>query len=277
MKKLAIALFGLLLLLSGCGTKASSDSETVKVGISSSEEPTWELVKKLAKDKGIDIEIVKFDDYVQPNLALDSGEIDLNAFQTIVYLDNFKQNRNLELSAIGTTSIWPMGIYSKKITSIDDIKEGSQIIIPKDPTNLGRALLLLQKSGLITLKSEFNGEGGLENIESNPYNLEITPVDSAQTPRGLDDATASIINSNVAISAGLNPTTDSVFREDADNKAYINIIAAQTKQKDKKVFQEIVDIYHSAEVTDFIKNHFEGAAVPVIKPISYLDGYKQNK
>lgn len=277
MKKLAIALFGLLLLLSGCGTKASSDSETVKVGISSSEEPTWELVKKLAKDKGIDIEIVKFDDYVQPNLALDSGEIDLNAFQTIVYFDNFKQNRNLELSAIGTTSIWPMGIYSKKITSIDDIKEGSQIIIPKDPTNLGRALLLLQKSGLITLKSEFNGEGGLENIESNPYNLEITPVDSAQTPRGLDDATASIINSNVAISAGLNPTTDSVFREDADNKAYINIIAAQTKQKDKKVFQEIVDIYHSAEVTDFIKNHFEGAAVPVIKPISYLDGYKQNK
>lgn len=277
MKKFAIILLGLLALLSGCGSQTSKGSEdqTVKLATSSAEAPIWELVKKLAKEKDIKMEIVKFDDYVQPNLALDSGEVDLNAFQTVVYFDAFKEERNLELSAIGTTSIWPMGIYSKKVKAIEDIKDGDQITIPKDPTNLGRALLLLQKAGLITLKTDFTGSGGLENIDSNPKNLEITPVDAGQTPRGLDDAAASIINSNMAISAGLNPTNDPIFREDADNKAYINIIAAHSDRKDEKTLKEIVEIYHSDEVTEFIKSHFKGAAIPVIEPISYLDDYKQ--
>jgi D-methionine transport system substrate-binding protein len=278
MKKFAIILFGLLLLLSGCGSQSSksSDSKTVKVATTSAEAPTWELVKKLAKDKGINIQIVKFDDYVQPNLAIDSGEVDLNAFQTVVYFDDFKKQRNLKLSAVGTTNIWPMGIYSKKVKAIDDIKNGDQFIIPKDPTNLGRALLLMQKAGLITLKQGFTGAGGLENVEKNPKNLVITPVDAAQTPRGLDDAAASIINSDMAINAGLNPTTGSIFREDANNKAYVNIIAGKTERKDDKSFKEIVEIYHSKEVTDFIKSHFKGAAVPVVKPVSFLDDYKQN-
>lgn len=278
MKKLTVILLGLLLLLSGCNSQASkdSDSKTVKVATTSAEAPTWELVQKLAKEKEIDLQIVKFDDYVQPNLALDSGEIDLNAFQTVVYFDEFKKERNLNLSAVGTTNIWPMGIYSKKVKSINEIKDGDQIIIPKDPTNLGRALLLLQKAELITLKQGFTGAGGLENIEENPKNLEITPVDAGQTPRGLDDAVASIINSDMAINAGLNPTNDPLFREDADNKAYVNIIAAHTERKDDETFKEIVDIYHSKEVTDFIKSHFKGAAVPVVKPVSFLDDYKQN-
>jgi D-methionine transport system substrate-binding protein len=274
MKKFAIILLGLLLFLSGCSN--DSDSKTVKVATTTAETPTWELVQKLAKEKGIEIEIVKFDDYVQPNLALDTEEVDLNAFQTVVYFDEFKKQRNLKLSAVGTTNIWPMGIYSKKVKDLDDIKNGDQIIIPKDPTNLGRALLLLQKAELITLKEGFTGAGGLENIEANPKNLEITPVDAGQTPRGLDDAVASIINSDMAINAGLNPTNDPIFREDANNKAYVNIIAGKTERKDDKTFKEIVEIYHSKEVTDFIKSHFKGAAVPVVKPVSFLDDYKQN-
>jgi D-methionine transport system substrate-binding protein len=277
MKKFAIILVGLLLLLAGCGSQSSKGSEeTVKVATSSAEVPTWELVKKLAKEKDINIEIVKFDDYVQPNLALDTGEVDLNAFQTVVYFDQFRKERNLKLAAVGTTNLWPMGIYSKKVKSIDDIKDGDQIIIPKDPTNLGRALLLLEKAELITLKEGFTGAGGVENIESNPKNLEITPVDAGQTARGLDDAAASIINCDMAINAGLNPTNDPIFREDESNKAYVNIIAAHEKNKDNATFQEIVEIYHSKEVTDFIQSHFKGAAVPVIEPISYLDDYKQN-
>ncbi|QQZ10116.1 MetQ/NlpA family ABC transporter substrate-binding protein [Heyndrickxia vini] len=280
MKKLAIILLGLLIILAGCGSNSSSgksgDSKTVKVGTSSAEVPTWNLVKKLAKDKGINIEIVKFDDYVQPNLALDSGEIDINAFQTVVYFDSFKKDRKLDLSAIGTTSIWPMGMYSKKIKDIKEIKNGDQIIIPKDPTNLGRALLLMQKAGLIKLKDGFTGAGGVENVVDNPKNLKITPVDAGQTARGLDDATASIINCDMAINAGLNPSEDPIFGEDASNKAYVNIIAAQTKRKNDKTLQQIVDIYHEDEVTNFIKDHFKGAAVPVVKPVSYLDDYKQN-
>jgi D-methionine transport system substrate-binding protein len=281
MKKIAIILFGLLLVLAGCGSNSSSNngkggSQTVKVGTTTSEVPTWNLVKKLAAKKGINVQIVRFDDYVQPNLALDSGQIDLNAFQTVVYFDSFKKQHNLKLSAIGTTSIWPMGIYSKKIKSINQIKNGDQIIIPNDSTNLGRALLLMQKAGLITLKPGFTGAGGLESIKSNPKNLKITPVDAAQTARGLDDATASIINCDMAINANLNPTKDPIFHEDASNKAYVNIIAAKTSRKDDKSFQEIVKIYHSNQVTDFIKKQYKGAAIPVVKPISYLDNYKQN-
>ncbi|MFP7493007.1 MetQ/NlpA family ABC transporter substrate-binding protein [Terribacillus saccharophilus] len=276
MKKLAGILIALLLIITGCGANAGSDGNTVKVGISSAETPTWELVQKLAKEKDINIEIVKFDDYVQPNLALDSGEVDINAFQTVVYFDSFKEQRDLDLTAIGTTAIWPMGIYSKQIKNIDELKDGDQVTIPKDPTNLGRALLLLEKAGVITLKEGFTGAGGLENIEENPKNLKITAVDAGQTARSMDDAAVSIINSNVAISAGLNPTDDPVFREDASNKAYINIIASKTDRKDEENFKKIVDIYHSKEVTDFIKEHYKGAAVPVVEPISYLDDYKQN-
>ena len=275
-KTFAIILLGLILVLAACGSKDKSGSDVVKVGISTAEIPTWNLVKELAKEEGINIEIVKFDDYVQPNLVLDSGEIDLNAFQTVVYFDNFKNERNLELSAIGTTSIWPMGIYSKKITDLSELKDGDQIIIPNDPTNLGRALLLMETAELITLKEGFDGTGGLENVADNFKNLKITTADSAQTARGLDDAAASIINSNVALSAGLNPTHDSVFREDSSNKSYINIIASQTKRKDDETFKQIVEIYHSDEVKDFIEKEYKGSAVPVREPISFLDDYKQN-
>lgn len=274
--KSLIFIVGLILVLAGCGTKSSTSgkaSTIVKVGTTTSEAPTWDLIKKLAVKKGINIQIVKIDDYVQPNLALDSGDIDLNAFQTVVYFDDFKQQRHLNLSAVGTTNIWPMGIYSKKIKNISELKNGDQIIVPKDPTNLGRALLLLQKANLITTKKGFTGNGGLENIVSNPKNLKITPVDAGQTARGLDDAAASIINSDMAINAGLNPTKDSIFREDAGNKAYINIIAAKTSRKNDKTFKTIVDIYHSNEVKQFIEKHFNGAAVPVDKPVSYLSNY----
>jgi len=274
MKKiLTVILLGLILVLSACGSKKS---DVIKVGTTTAETPTWNLVKKLAAEKGINIEIVKFDEYIQPNLALDSGEIDLNAFQTIVYFDSFKEDRKLDLSAIGTTSIWPMGIYSNEVTDISELKDGDQIIIPKDPTNLGRALLLLEKSGLITLKEGFDGSGGLENVVENPKNLKITPVDAAQTARGLEDAAASVINSDMAMNAGLNPTKESIFREDANNKSYINIIAAHTKRKDDETLKQIVEIYHSDEVKGFIEEEFNGAAVPVREPISFLDDYKQN-
>ncbi|MBW8349902.1 MetQ/NlpA family ABC transporter substrate-binding protein [Bacillus sp. IITD106] len=276
MKKLfAVLLLGLILVLSACGSKGGK-SDVIKVGTTTSEVPTWNLVKELAEKQDIKIEIVKFDDYVQPNLALDSGEIDINAFQTVVYFDSFKADRKLDLAAIGTTNIWPMGIYSKKIKDINELKDGDQIIIPKDPTNLGRALLLLQKAGVVTLKDGFDGTGGVENIVENPKNLKITTVDAGQTARGLDDATASIINSDMAINAGLNPTNDPVFREDANNKAYVNIIAAQAKRKDDETLKKIVDIYHTDEVKSFIEKEFNGAAVPVREPISFLDDYKQN-
>ncbi|GGE26427.1 lipoprotein [Pullulanibacillus camelliae] len=278
MKKalLALILVFVLIVTAACGSSntgkdaSSSKPATVKVGISPAELPTWNLVKKLAKKENITIQIVKFSDYVQPNIALNNGDIDLNAFQTVIYFDSFKKQHHLDLTDIGTTAIWPMGIYSKKIKDIKDIKDGDQIIVPNDATNLSRALALLQKAGLIKLSSNFTGTEGKESIKENPKHLKITPVEAGQTPRGLDDATAAIINCDMAINAGLNPTNDPIFREDSSNNAYVNIIAAKTKDKDNQTYKKIVDIFHKKEVTDFIKKQYKGAAIPVVKPVSDL-------
>src|SRR5690625_3119984 len=169
-----------------------------------------------------------------------------------------------------------MGIYSKEINDLDELEDGSQVAVPNDPTNLGRALLLLEKAELITLEEGFDGSGGVENIVDNPKNLDIVPVDSGQTARNLEDATLSIINSDKAIAAGLNPTDDPIFREDSSNKAYINIIAAKTERKDDETLNKIVEIFHTDEVKEFIEEEFGGAAIPVREPISFLDDYKQN-
>lgn len=282
-------ILGLFLLTAGtaCGTSKSNGNaaaagssgngskavKTVKIGISPAELPTWKLMQKLAAKQNIHIKLVKFNDYVQPNIALNNGDLDLNAFQTIIYFDAFKKQHHENLSAIGTTAIWPMGIYSKKIKSVKDIKNGDQIIVPNDATNLSRALALLQKAGLIKLSSSFNGTQGLNAITKNPKHLKITPVNAGQTARGLDDATAAIINCDMAIDAGLNPTKDPIFREDAGNKAYINIIASQTKDKNNPTYQKIVKIYHTKKVTNFIKKQYKGAAIPIVKPVSYIKNY----
>jgi len=269
-----LLLLSTLLLLGACGK--SKSSEVITVGTSSAEYVTWNLIKDIAADEGIELEVIKFDDYVQPNLALDSGEIDINAFQTVVYFDSFIEEHNIDLAPIGTTSIWPMGIYSKEIDDLSELEDGAQVAIPNDPTNLGRALLLLEKAELITLEADFDGSGGVENITDNPHNLDIITVDSGQTARSLDDVTLSIINSDKAIAADLNPTHDPVFREDAENKAYINIIASRTEDKDDETLNKIVDIFHRDEIAEFIEEEFGGASVPVREPISYLDDYEQN-
>lgn len=273
-KSIAVILLGLVLVLAACGS--NKDAEVVKVSTSTAETTTWNLVKELAEKEGITIEVVTIDDYVQPNLILDDGEIDINAFQTVVYFDSFKEDRDLDLTAIGTTNIWPMGIYSNEIDDLSELQDGSQVVVPNDPTNLGRGLLLLEKAELITLEEGFDGTGGIENIVDNPKNLDIKAVDSGQTARSLEDATLAVVNSDKAIGAGLNPTHDSVFREDENNKSYINIIAAKTERKDDEVLNKIVEIYHTDEVKEFIEEEFGGAAVPIREPISFLDDYKQN-
>lgn len=273
-KTVLFVLLSLIVLLGACGKGKSS--EVVKVGTSSAEYVTWNLIKDLAADEGIELEVTKFDDYVQPNLALDSGEIDINAFQTVVYFDSFIEEHDLDLAPIGTTSIWPMGIYSKEIEELGELEDGAQVAIPNDPTNLGRALLLLEKAELLTLQEGFDGTGGVENVVDNPNNLDIVTVDSGQTARSLDDVALAIINSDKAIAAGLNPTHDPVFREDAGNKAYVNIIASRTEDKDDETLNKIVEIFHRDEIAEFIEEEFGGAAVPVREPISYLEDYEQN-
>jgi D-methionine transport system substrate-binding protein len=268
---LAILLFTLL--LSGCSGNSASgsgDKEVVKVGVNGSGVPIWEYMKEKAAKEGIDIEIVEFADYVRPNQALADGDIDLNAFQTISYFDSFVEEHNLDLVPIGSTIIAPMGIYSEKYKSVEDLPKGSTVAVPQEATNLGRALLLLEEAGLIKLKEGFDQSQGLEAIKENPKNLEFTPVVAAQTPRVLPDVAASIINNGVAVEAGMVPVDDSIYIEGAESKPFINIIAAQEKEKDNKTYQKIVELYQEDDVAEHIKKTYKDSLIPTFVPVSEL-------
>ncbi|PFG05201.1 MetQ/NlpA family ABC transporter substrate-binding protein [Bacillus sp. es.034] len=269
----SIAILLFTLLLSGCSGNSASgsgDKEVVKVGVNGSGVPIWEYMKEKAAKEGIDIEIVEFADYVRPNQALADGDIDLNAFQTISYFDSFVEEHNLDLVPIGSTIIAPMGIYSEKYKSVEDLPKGSTVAVPQEATNLGRALLLLDEAGLIKLKEGFDQSQGLEAIKENPKNLEFTPVVAAQTPRVLPDVAASIINNGVAVEAGLVPVDDSIYIEGAESKPFINIIAAQEKDKDNKTYKKIVELYQEDDVAEHIKKTYKDSLIPTFVPVSEL-------
>ncbi|MGG4549724.1 MetQ/NlpA family ABC transporter substrate-binding protein [Rossellomorea marisflavi] len=254
----------------GCSSSASKDETKVKIGVSGSDNRIWDFVAKKAKKEGIDIEIVRFSDYVQPNLALEEGELDANAFQTISYFNEFKKEHDLDLTPIGTTVIAPLGLYSEKYKSVDDIPDGAKIAVPNEATNMGRAFLLLQEAGLIELPEDFDGNGSLDKIKKNPKNIEIVPVVAGQTPRVLPDVAASIINNGIAVDSGFNPVKDSIFHEDDTATPYINIIAARTEDKDNKTLKKIVELYQEEDTADFIEKEYNGSTIPTFVPLSKI-------
>ncbi|WP_370297055.1 MetQ/NlpA family ABC transporter substrate-binding protein [Rossellomorea marisflavi] len=254
----------------GCSSSAGKDETKVKIGVSGSDNRIWDFVAKKAKKEGIDIEIVRFSDYVQPNLALEEGELDANAFQTISYFNEFKKEHDLDLTPIGTTVIAPLGLYSEKYKSVDDIPDGAKIAVPNEATNMGRAFLLLQEAGLIELPEDFDGNGSLDKIKKNPKNIEIVPVVAGQTPRVLPDVAASIINNGIAVDAGFNPVKDSIFHEDDTATPYINIIAARTEDKDNKTLKKIVELYQEEDTANFIEKEYNGSTIPTFVPLSKI-------
>lgn len=280
MKKilLTIIVLALAILSAACGKEegasgGSDDVKTVKVGVSSGDTRTWEYIVDIAKEEGLNIELVTFNDYIQPNLALSEGEIDANSFQTVAYFDEFVQDQNLKLEAIGSTVIAPMGLYSKKHKDLKDLPDGATIAVPNEATNFGRALLLLQEAGLIILKEEFNGSGSLEIIKENPKNLKIQPVAAGNTPRLLDDADASAINNNFAVEAGLT-LKDSLFHESKTAKPYINIIAVKKGNADRPELQKLVELYQSKKVEAFIEKTFKGNTIPAYVSVDELVNYQ---
>jgi D-methionine transport system substrate-binding protein len=278
MKKFVLVLIVLTLsLLAACGNEEGSaeGSDKVKVGVSGGDTRTWDYIAEIAKEKGLEIELVKFNDYIQPNIALAEGEIDANAFQTISYFDEFKADQKLDLEAIASTVIAPMGIYSKKHKTLEDLPDGATIALPNEGTNFGRALLLLQEAGLITLTADFEGIGAIDKIKDNPKNLKIEAVAAGNTPRFLDDVDASIINNNFAVEADL-VLDEALFHESATAKPYINIIAAQTGDADRPELQQLVEIYHSEEVEKFIIEEYKGSSIPTFVSLEELLNYKDS-
>jgi D-methionine transport system substrate-binding protein len=248
------------------GAKQGAAKETVvKVGVVGEYNVQWDVITEALKKEGIRVELVRFSEYVQPNRALEDGEIDLNAFQHYAYFYNEVKTKNYRLSAIGDTFLAPLGLYSKKIKALSEIKSGDTIAIPNDLVNGGRALRVLEKAGLIAIPEAAGPTPNLSDITGNPLKIQFIEIEAAQTPRLLDDVTASVINGGHAVDAGYNPERDSLTLErqgGGSQNPYINIIAARTADKDNPVYQRVVREYQSEAVRAAILSAYKGAFIP---------------
>ncbi|MGF7163120.1 D-methionine transport system substrate-binding protein [Rhodoligotrophos appendicifer] len=254
-------LFAAIALAASLAATAHAETKTVKIGVSPGPHAEiFEKVKPLAKAKGLDLEIIEFSDYVIPNTALDAGELDANSFQNQPYLDNQNADRGFDLVSVATTVNFPLGIYSAKHKTWEDIPDGATIAIQNDPTNGGRSLLLLQDKGIIKLKPGVGFKPGPADIVENPKNLKIIEIEAAQTARSLEDVDAAAINTNYAVDAGIEPTS-AILRE-SPKGPYVNIIVVQAKDKDAQWVKDLVAVYQTPEVKDFVETRFKGAVLP---------------
>ncbi len=238
-----------------------AQEKPIKVGVTGGPHAQiFEVVKKVAERDGLKIQLVEFSDYVQPNAALASGDIDLNSYQHLPYLQQQVKDRGYKLISAGNTMTFPMGVYSKKVKSLKDLTEGARIGVPNDPTNGGRGLLLLQSQGLLKLRADAGPKATPLDIVENPKKLKIIELDAAQLPRALGDLEAAVINGNYAESAGLNPQRDSIAIE-GPTGPYANILAIREQDKDKPWVAKLVKAYHSDEVKKFIKATFKDSVI----------------
>lgn len=246
------------------GTTAGDVTE-VRVGVVGSKHELWDKIQENLRAENIEIEIVELTDYNTPNRALADGDLDLNSFQHHIFFDDFNEANNTDLVSIGDTFLSPIGLYSDKYSSPAEIQDGDQIAIPNDPTNLGRALKVLEAADLITLKDPANLAPTQEDISENPRNLEIVEVDAAQIPRNIQDVGAAIINTDFAVEAGFSPANDAIFLEPVTDASqpYYNLIAARAEDKDNPVYKRIVEEYQSQEIGDLMIEIYDGAQFPV--------------
>ena len=271
---LSIVLAGVLALgLVGCGGAASTgsssadskDDKVIKIGVTP--KPHKEIVDitvPLLDKEGYTVEITEFNDYVQPNTAVEEGSLDCNFFQHTPYLNEQNESRGLHLKSVAAIHLEPMGLYSKKITNIDELQDGATIALPNDPSNEARALKLLASEGLIKIN-----EGELvtpADITENPKNLKFNELEAAAVPRSVDDVDAAVINGNYAIEAGFDPTTNAIIKEDKDSEAakpYANILVVKEGNEDFDKIQALIKALTSDEVKDFINKQYNGSVIPV--------------
>lgn len=255
MKKLLLSVAALALSFS------SNAAETLTIGATPVPHvEILEVVKPDLKSQGIDLKIVEFNDYVQPNTSVSDKLLDLNFFQHRPYLDSFIKDHGSDLVEVGGIHIEPIGFYSHKIKNLKDLKKGATIAIPNDPTNGGRALLLLQTAGLITLEDPKSISATPLDIKDNKLNLNIKELEAPQLPRSLDDVDGAIINTNYAIDAGLNPLKDALFIENADSP-YVNVVVGNSQSVKKDSVKALLKALQSDKVKKFINDKYNGAVV----------------
>ncbi|HZG21829.1 MAG TPA: MetQ/NlpA family ABC transporter substrate-binding protein [Herbaspirillum sp.] len=235
--------------------------DQIKMGVTAGPHAEiMEQVKKLLEKDGVQMKVIEFTDYIQPNAALAAGDLDANSYQHQPYLDAQIKDRGYKFVSVGTTITFPMGVYSKKIKSLNDLKQGARVGVPNDPTNGGRALLVLQAKGVIKLKADAGLKATPLDIVENPKKIKIIELDAAQLPRSLDDFDAAVINGNYAESAGLSPTKDAIAVE-ASTGPYANVIAVRIADKDKPWVAKLVKAYHSPEVKKFVLEKYKGSVI----------------
>lgn len=253
------------LLLYGCGSgNKRNDPNYIKVGVQSGPEYALaEAAKQVAKERfDLEVELVQFNDYVLPNESLHQGDIDANVFQNRPYLDVQTKQRGYKFAVLGNTFVYPLAGYSRKIKDVSALKDGGTIIIPNDPTNGGRALLLLQKAGLLTLKEGVGLLPTVNDITGNPKKLKILELEAPQLPRAIDDQNVdiAIINNTFATPAGLIANRDGLFVEDKESP-YVNIVVSREDNKEEEKIKRFVQAYQSDEVAQAAEREFKGSAV----------------
>lgn len=263
-------------LLAGCGQSSDSASEDIKQAAEDTKEletikvgagvtPHAEILNEVKDDleeKGYDLEVVEYNDYVLPNTALENGELDANYFQHKPYLDDFNAENDTHIVGVANVHFEPLGIYAGKTASIEDLKEGAEVAVPNDTTNEARALLLLEQEGLIKLKEGAGLQATVLDIVENPLNLKINELEAAQVARAVSDVDIACINGNYAIEAGLDEAIALESAESEGAETYANLIAVREGDEDSAKTKALVEAVLSDKVRDFITNNYKGAVVP---------------
>ena len=269
MKKLIAAALTGALVLGTVGTSvvfAADDDKTITVA--ASETPHSEILeaaKPILEEEGYDLEVTVFDDYVQPNEVVESGDFDANYFQHIPYLNSFNEEKGTHLVNAGGIHYEPFGIYPGTKSSLDDIADGDTIAVPNDTTNEARALLLLQDNGIIKLKDGVSLEATVNDIEENPYNVEIVELAAEQVARVAEETSYIVLNGNYALQAGYSVSKDALAYETSDSEAaktYVNVIAVKEGNENSDKIKALVDVLKSDEIKDFINEKYDGAVIP---------------
>ncbi|WP_445479280.1 MetQ/NlpA family ABC transporter substrate-binding protein [Lysinibacillus irui] len=264
-----LASLTLVAALAGCGPKEDSkgqaeaiDENKIVVGVTSGpHEQIAEVAAKVAKEKGLEVELKSFSDYVLPNTSLAEGDLDANSYQHEPFLDTFNKDHDTDLVPVGKTILNPMGIYSEKYKSFDDIPDGATFGLPNDPTNGARALFVLQEAGYIKLKDGADLTASIRDVEENKKNLQFIELEAAQIPKQLSEVDVAAINTNFALEAGINPKKDSILLESTDSP-YVNYIVVRAENENDPTIKKFVEAYQSDEVRQFIEEEFKGSVIP---------------
>ncbi|KGM14224.1 MetQ/NlpA family ABC transporter substrate-binding protein [Cellulomonas bogoriensis] len=279
----AIGAAALVVGLASCGTdddgaavpEEGGTTETVTIGVVGAAQDYWRIFEERAADEGIDVDLVDFTEYSQPNPALSQGQLDVNQFQHILYLAQYNVEAGEDLVPIGATAVYPLGLYSERHTSVDDIPEGGEIAVPNDPTNLARALLVLQDAGLVALRDGGSAFVTEADVLAEESRVSVTPVDAQQTALALGSVDASIINNDFLLDAGIDADS-ALYQDDAGSDAarpYINIWATRAEDADNPTYLRLVEIFKDEEIQQALVENSGGTAVLADQSAEELRGY----